>query len=108
MIASVAGFNPVEVERVARGSYALTLWSFIQREEAERLTSLGRERDAMTLAAMIATGFHEPKKLSRFEQDWRTRAIGSQPEQESIEDMKRRADELWNQHREAMSKRPVS
>lgn len=109
MIASVAAFNPVEVERVARRSYALTLWCFLQRQENERFSSLVRERDDITLAAMIAVGMStEPKKLLRFEQEWRTRAMGAPAPQESREEMARRADELFAQHAAAMRKNPVS
>jgi hypothetical protein len=91
---------------VASDSYALTLWTFLQSAEAERLDSLMREHESLMLADMIRVGFHEPNKLVRFEADWRRRAFTNVEHQESIEEMSRRADEMWIQHDKA--KRPVS
>lgn len=103
VIASVAGFDPLEVDAVARAPYALTLWTYLQRTEDEHLRSLLRESETIRLADMIATGFHEPKKLSRFEQDWRKRALEHAPSKapETRDDVEKWANELWIQHETA-------
>ncbi len=96
VIARVAREHGRSVQAVASDSYALTLWTYLQSEEAERLTSLTREHNRIQLADMIAVGFHEPKKLSRFDTAWRQRAIGIT--EVSRDDLAQRADDLWNQH----------
>ncbi len=107
VIASVAGFDPLKVEAVAGVSYALTLWTYLQRDEFRRFESLGREREAMKLADMVAAAYHEPKLLSRFDADWKSRA--GPPITESIRDeMSKQADDLFAQHENAMKRRPVS
>lgn len=53
---------------------------------------------------MIAVGFHEPKKLSRFEQAWKKKLMPPLT-RESIADMSRRADEMWEHHEAAMKRR---
>lgn len=56
---------------------------------------------------MIATAFHEPKKLKLRESDWRSRATVHAGEPKSLEEMSRDADELWARHESARN-RPVS
>lgn len=110
MIASVAGFNPSEIQRVGRESYALTLWAFLHMQDSRHIASLNTERDSIDLASMIAVGFVDPKNLRPFETNWKARAtrpilIG----QNTQEAMSQRADELWGQHELAMlRRRPVS
>lgn len=107
MIASVAGFNPSEIRRVGRESYALTLWAFLHKQDAQRLESLTSEHDRISLAEMVAVGYHDPKKLRNFDLIWRNKAIGSAVTR-TREEMERDADSLFQQHAQAMAKRPVS
>jgi hypothetical protein len=65
-----------------------------------------RERDRLELATMMAVGFAEPKKLSRFDQDWKSRVMGK-PDELTQEELAARADDLWALH-ESRRKRPVS
>jgi hypothetical protein len=93
---------------VARLPYALTLWTYLQRDESERLDSLVREREQIRGADMTATAFHDPKKLVRFDQDWTSRAMDRTPlEPKTIEEISQHADDLWERH-ERGRKRPVS
>jgi hypothetical protein len=91
---------------VAREPYALTLWTYLQSEEAERLDSLTREREQIRGADMIATAFHDPKKLQRYDANWRSRVMGK-PDELTQEELSARADDLWALH-ESRRKRPVS
>jgi hypothetical protein len=109
VITRVAREHGRSVRATARESYALTLWTFLQSEEVQRFSSLIRERENLMLADMVRVGFHMPNKFRLFESDWRQRVIGTPATQETIEEMSRRADELWALHESiAMKKRPVS
>jgi hypothetical protein len=83
---------------VASDSFALTLWTYQQSEEAEYMQSLVREFEHIRLADMIATAFHEPKKLKVRENDWRSRAFVSVSDDRTLEQMSRDADELYALH----------
>jgi hypothetical protein len=93
---------------VASDSFALTLWTYHQSEEAEYMQSLIREHEDLRMADMIATAFHEPKKLKLREADWRSRAFVSESiDEKSIETMMQEADEIRALH-ESSRKRLVS
>lgn len=54
----------------------------------------------MKLADMMAVGFHNPPKLSLFDNEWKNRAM-AKPTGETIEEMSKRADELYALHARA-------
>jgi hypothetical protein len=96
------------VRAVAADSWALTLWTFYQSEEADYMRGLVREHEQLRMADMIATAYHEPKKLREREADWRRRATVQEPADGSlIEELSKQADDLWAQH-ERGRKRMVS
>ena len=68
--------------------------------------TLARELEQIKGADMVAVAFHEPRKLSRFEELWRARASASPRKEKTLEQLNRDADELWALH--TLRKRPVS
>lgn len=49
---------------MALESYAVSLYTFLQNEDARRLERLMDEGARLDLAGLVAIAFHEPKKLS--------------------------------------------
>lgn len=104
----MAGFDPLKVEAIARLPYALTLWTFLQREEAEYFRSLTREFDRIDEADMIARGFIKgTQPIAQRMQNLLSR-VSVPVSKQSREELARQADELWAQHGRAMRSRPVS
>lgn len=109
MIAQVARLAGSSVTQTASESYALTLWAFIQSQERERLDSIVNQRREIDQAYMMAAAFHDPKKLSLFENQWRADVTRPADLPATREELSRRADEIWEQHAAAFRRNlPVS
>lgn len=109
MIARVARESGRSIRDVARESYALTLWAFLQSEESRRLDSLVADRRDINAAYMSAVAFHKPEKLSLFENQWRADVTRPKDLPATREELSRRADEIWEQHSAALRRKvPVS
>lgn len=109
MIARVARESGQTLREVARESYALTLWTFLQSEESRRLESLVIERRQIDAAYLAAAAFHDPKKISVFENQWRADVTRPADTDSTREELSQRADELWAQHNAAVNRKlPVS
>lgn len=101
MVASVAGFDPARVAAVARSSYALTLWTYIQRKESERFDVLVREHERIDTADMITRGFIQgTKPLSDRLNSLLRKVDGPQVSHapETKEEMMQRAREQYARH----------
>lgn len=59
------------VRQVALDSYAVTLFTFLQIEERNRLSRLIEERHRLDTAGLTAVAMWEPKKLAEFENRFR-------------------------------------
>lgn len=104
----MAGFDPSRVDTVASLPYALTLWTFLQREEAEYFRGLVREYERLDEADMITRGFIQGTQpiSDRFGKlISKTRAPVAQKTREQLE---RDADELFALHASSIRARPVS
>lgn len=75
---------------VALAAYALTLWTFLQLEEADRFARIEAEYDRLDAAGLQAVAFHEPKKLELRSSRFLAR-VGAVP---SREEALRKAAEL--------------
>lgn len=96
------------IREVASDSYALTLWTYLQSDEADSLAEFVREYERIDGADMITRGFIRgtPPIAQRF-LELRQKATGPvMPE--TVAELSRRADDLWRQHERAMKQRPVS
>lgn len=102
MIAQVARLEGRSVRETASQSYALTLWTFLQEEERRRLESLIIERRQIDGAYMMAAAFHDPKKISVFENQWRAEITRPSDIETAREELSRHADDLWEQHSAAI------
>lgn len=63
MIARVAATHGRPFPAVAREPYALTLYTFAQLQEHERIMGLVDRFRALETAGLLAFAFHEPKRL---------------------------------------------
>jgi hypothetical protein len=103
----VAGFDPCKVESVAALPYALTFWTYWQRDDAEYMAELRREDERIDEALMVTQGFisgTKPVVARAHALQFRTR---KPLEQATREELSRAADELWARHESARN-RPVS
>lgn len=94
---------------MASESYALTLWTFLQSEEAEHFRTLTREYERLDEAHLIAMGFsslgNKPIAQRMRQLIAKTRAPVAQ---KTREELSTEADDLWARHNAALQSRPVS
>lgn len=103
VIVRVAVATGRDVAALALASYAVTLWTFLQLEEIERLRAVKEERDRLDVAGLTAAAFHEPHRLEIREQRFLSR-VGALP---SREEAMRRAFELDRRDRELKALNPL-
>lgn len=104
----MAGFDPLKVEAVARLPYALTLWTYWQRDDAAYMDELKREDERVDGAQLVTMGFIKGTAPIIARRQALQSIILGPLVVESVEEIERRADELWAQHERAIKKRPVS
>lgn len=97
------------IESVASDSYALTLWTYLQSEEAEHFASLVREFERIDAADMLTRGFIKgTQPVSERMRSLVAKATVHVPLPKTREQLSEEADELWARHMGGISQRPVS
>lgn len=82
--------------------YAVTLWTFLQEEERQRLDSLIVKRRQIDAAYMMGVAINAgTSKLSVFENQLRAEFTRPIDVEATREELSRRADELYAQHEAA-------
>lgn len=71
------------IEEVMEDSWVLTLWTYGELQEYDRIERLKRESIRMELTYMIARAFHQPESLQEIKDEWLNRA-GYTPDTENI------------------------
>lgn len=83
----VAARSGRSVAAVLEEPYALTLWAFVQMQDAERIAGEIRRRERLEMAHFDAYAFHAPKELGRIERE----VLGEIPTASAIAEKEARA-----------------
>lgn len=83
------------LRQVLLDPFALTLWSYLQVLRLEREESVDAARERLEQAALLATGFHDPSALRKYELDY-LRQAGLL--QSVLSNVKQRAAEMIEEH----------
>lgn len=71
---SVARATGQSVRAVARESYALTLWTYLQVAELDEIARVHREGERIDLAGLVGMAMLDGKQLEQRAQIWRAAA----------------------------------
>jgi hypothetical protein len=65
-----------QLRDVAEEAYAVTLWTFLELEDAARITRFVTRSERLDLAGLMAMATHAPKELSRVHRELLREARG--------------------------------
>lgn len=80
----------MKVQEVIEQPFALTLWTWMEIQEARRIESLIDDNRSLRDAGRLAMAFHEPNKLREEQAEWEVRAGIAL----SADDLRERAEKL--------------
>lgn len=94
----MAGFDPTRIDAVARLPYALTLWTYWQRQESEHREAFATEDGRIDLAHMVTLGFINGTGPMIQRRNNLISRYSAPVEGSEIAQMARDADDLYAQH----------
>lgn len=94
MIVSVAAAESRSVRAVAAESYALTLWTFLQLRDRDRLRRASARFDRLDAADLLALAFHDPKLIAQERRTY-VGSLGPRASDTSVERPAGRSVDEW-------------